>query len=238
MKQSSDITTIKKKTPTKPDVLKAKWPIPMIRDERTGHMRHCLDGALKDKFIELYPTHSNPQLMKLFGISHSTLQRLKKKLGLKKNNVLFKKMARKRVKVMKENGYFESMKGKPLCDKAIEKVKEMRRNGFCPIKYIKENNPKRYKAICEKISKTKTELYRKEAIRAIYGLERKTKIRISINPLTKKASSSKYYLIKKRNYFAVEDDSWVVCYDSNTRRSERLEATAIKNGLKIEQGED
>lgn len=91
MKQSSDITTIKKKTPTKPDVLKAKWPIPMIRDERTGHMRHCLEGALKDKFIELYPTHSNPQLMKMFGISHSTLQRLKKKLGLKKNNVLFKK---------------------------------------------------------------------------------------------------------------------------------------------------
>ena len=81
-------------------------------------------------------------------------------------------------------------------------------------------------------------MYKRQAIRASYGLERKTKLRISINPLTKKASQSKYYLIKKRNYFAVEDDSWVVCYDSNTRRSERMEATAIKNGLKIEQGED
>ena len=79
-------------------------------------------------------------------------------------------------------------------------------------------------------------MWRKERLRAKYGLERKTKLNIPFHPMTHKQSSCKHYMIKKYNYFADPDDRHAVCYDSQTRRSERSERTAIRHGLRIVEG--
>lgn len=106
------------------------------------------------------------------------------------------------------------------------------------MKRLKEISPLRYKATLEMMGKARSELYRKERLRALYGLEQKTRLRVPCNPMTHRASAHKHAMIKSCNYFAVDDDVWTVCYDSQTRRSPRREATAIKYGLKVVEGFD
>ena len=106
------------------------------------------------------------------------------------------------------------------------------------MKRLKEISPLRYKATLEMMGKARSELYRKERLRALYGLEQKTRLRVPCNPITHKASVQKHAMIRSCNYFAVDDDVWTVCYDSQTRRSPRREATAIKYGLKVVEGFD
>lgn len=48
-------------------------------------MEFYLEGELKDKFCELYSKISNRRMMFLFGIKLFTLQRFKRKLGLKRD---------------------------------------------------------------------------------------------------------------------------------------------------------
>ena len=58
-------------------------------------------------------------------------------------------------------------------------------------------------------------------------------IRIPSSPLSHSASAHKHAMIKACNYFADPlGDPHVICYDSETQRSARREATAAKYGLK------
>lgn len=45
-------------------------------------------------------------------------------------------------------------------------------------------------------------------------------------------------MIKLRNYFADADHVTWVCYDSQTRRSPRMEATAMRHGLRLVEGDE
>lgn len=112
-------------------------------------------------------------------------------------------------------------------------------DGFHPLKQLKANNPRRYKLIMRKRSELHKEIVRKERMRMVYGLERRTKLRLPINSLTHAASAFKYMMIRECNYFADPDgDSHIICYDSQTRRSEKREATAIRHGFTIVEGAD
>ena len=45
-------------------------------------------------------------------------------------------------------------------------------------------------------------------------------------------------MIRKCNYFAAPlGDSHIVCYDSQTQRSPKREATAVRHGLKVVEAE-
>ena len=224
------------KTPTKPDGV-AKWQVPMRPHPKTGVMGYCLEGEIRDKFIELFPKHSNRRIMQWFGISFSTLQRFKRKLGLEKDmRKIRRELARDVKRICEKNGYYESLRGRKPPEAAIEATRRLRATGFHPLKRLKEISPRRYKATLDKMGKSRSELYRKERLRVLYGLERKTRLRVPCNPMTRRASRRKSDMIKSCNYFAVDDDVWTVCYDSQTRRSPRRESTAIKYGLKIVEG--
>ena len=67
--------------------------------------------------------------------------------------------------------------------------------------------------------------------------KRKTKLRISENPLGQRVSAQKHSMIKYNNYFAADGHPSWVCWDADTVRSPRREATAIRHGLKIVEGE-
>ena len=107
------------------------------------------------------------------------------------------------------------------------------------MKQLKANNPRKYKRLMQKKSEQRKELWRKERLRQDYGLERKTALNVPLNPLPHKASAQKHAMIKACNYFADPlGDPHIICYDSDTQRSARREATAAKYGLKIVEADE
>ena len=121
----------------------------------------------------------------------------------------------------------------------MEASRQLRASGFHPIKQLKANNPRKYKRLMRKKSEQRKELYRKEQLRAFYGLERKTNLRIPASPLSHSASSHKHAMIKSCNYFADPlGDPHIICYDSDTQRSAQREATAAKHGLKVVEADE
>ena len=226
-------------TPLKPTA-PAKWQVPMRQHPGMKVMEYYLEGEVKERFCQLFPKNSNRRLMEWFGISFSTLQRFKRELGLEKDMRAIRKQQAKDIKkTCEENGYYDSIRGKAPSEACKEASRRLRATGFHPMKQLKANNPRKYKRLLQKKSEQRKELYRKERLRQFYGLEQKTALYVPENPLSSKATAQKYVMIKACNYFADPlGDPHVICYDSQTRRSARREATAIKHGLKIAEGED
>lgn len=227
------------KTPLKPTTA-AKWQVPMRPNAKSGVKEYYLEGELKERFCKLFPKNSNRRMMAWFGISFSTLQRFKHEFGLEKDMQAIRKQQAKDIKkICEKNGYYASIRGKAPSEACLEATRQLRASGFHPIKQIKATNPRKYKRLMRKKSEQRKELYRKEQLRAFYGLERQTNLRIPSSPLSHSASSHKYAMIKSCNYFADPlGDPHIICYDSETQRSARREATAAKHGLKVMEADE
>lgn len=227
------------KTPLKPTAA-AKWQVPMRPNSKSGVKEYYLEGELKERFCKLFPKNSNRRMMAWFGISFSTLQRFKREFGLEKDMKAIRKQQAKDIKkICERNGYYASIRGKAPSEACMEATRQLRAAGFHPMKQLKATNPRKYKRLMRKRSEQRKELYRKEQLRAFYGLERQTNLRIPAAPLSHSASSHKHAMIKSCNYFADPlGDSHIICYDSETRRSARRETTAAKYGLKVVEADE
>lgn len=227
------------KTPTKPTTA-AKWQVPMRPNEKSGVKEYYLEGELKERFCKLFPKNSNRRMMAWFGISFSTMQRFKREFGLEKDMKSIRKQHAKDIKkICERNGYYASLRGKAPSEACLEAARRLRASGFHPMKQLKANNPRKYKRLMQKKSEQRKELWRKERLRQDYGLERKTALNVPLNPLSHSASSHKHAMIKCCNYFADPlGDPHIICYDSDTQRSARREATAAKHGLKVVEADE
>ena len=227
------------KTPNKP-IGKAKWQVPMRPNAKSGMKEYYLEGELKERFCKLFPKNSNRRMMAWFGLSFSTLQRFKREFGLEKDMQAVRKQQAKDIKkICERNGYYASIRGKAPSEACLEATRQLRAAGFHPMKQLKANNPRKYKRLMRKKSEQRKELWRKEQLRAFYGLERKTNLRIPTSPLSHSASSHKHAMIKACNYFADPfGDPHIICYDSETQRSAQREATAAKHGLKVVEADE
>ena len=227
------------KSPLKP-TKEAKWQVPMRPNAKSGVREYYLEGELKERFCKLFPKNSNRRMMTWFGIGFSTLQRFKREFGLEKDmKSIIRQQAKDTKRICEKNGYYASIRGKAPSEACMEAARRLRAAGFHPIKQLKANNPRKYNRLMQKKSEQRKELWRKERMRMVYGLERRTKLRLPLNSLTHAASACKYMMIRECNYFADPDgDSHIICYDSQTRRSEKREATAIRHGFTIVEGED
>ena len=227
------------KTPLKPTTA-AKWQVPMRQNEKSGVKEYYLKGELKERFCKLFPKNTNRRMMTWFGISFSTLQRFRRELGLEKDmKAIRKQQAKDAKKICERNGYYDSLRGKAPSEACMEAARRIRAAGFHPIKQLKANNPRKYKRLMRKKSEQRKELWRKERLRAFYGLDRQTNLRIPTNPMSRRATAQKYAMIKCCNYFPDPDgDPHIICYDSETHRSARREATAAKHGLKVVEADE
>lgn len=221
-------------TPLKKDIKKKpRYPIPVVKG------KYILEGDVKEKFVELFPKTCNRRMMQWFGLSFATLQRLKRELSLEKDmKAIMRQQARDCKRTCEKNGYYASIKGRRPSEATIEATRQRFRTGWNPLKALKEKNPRKFKKYIEKRRNSWQETRRKEKARIIYGLPQKTKFHIAINPLSHTASSQKHAMIKQNNYFSDPDHPSWVCYDSQTVRSPRREATAKKHGLRIMEGEE
>ena len=227
------------KTPNKPTT-PAKWQVHMRPNPTSGMKEYYLEGELKERFCKLFPKNSNRRMMAWFGISFSTLQRFKREFGLEKDmKSIIRQQAKDTKRICERNGYYASIRGKAPSEACMEAARQLRAAGFHPMKQLKANNPQKYKRMLRKNSEQRKELFRKERLRAFYGLERKTHLRIPSNPMSRKAIAHKYAMIKVCNYFADPlGDPHIICYDSETQRSAQREATAAKHGLKVVEADE
>ena len=227
------------KTPLKP-TKKAKWQVPMRPNPKSGAKKYYLEGELKERFCKLFPKNSNRRMMAWFGLSFSTLQRFKREFGLEKDmKSIIRQQANDTKKICERNGYYASLRGKKPSEACFDGARKLFASGFHPMKQLKANNPRKYRKLMRKKSEQRKELWRKERLRAFYGLERQTNLRIASSPLSHSASAHKHAMIKCCNYFADPlGDPHVICYDSETQRSAQREATAAKHGLKVVEADE
>lgn len=222
------------KTPSKPTA-PGKYQVPMRQHPTRSVMEYYLEGELKERFCKLYPKNTNRRIMQWFGISFSTLQRFKRELGLKKDmHAICKQHTRDVKKICEKNGYYDSLRGHRPSEACMEAVKKKRAEGFHPLRALKENDPIKYKRLMLKWSEQRKATWHKERRRQAYGLERRTKLHIPDSNISHKASCQKYLMIKHCNYFAdPQGDPRIICWDDETQRSARREATAAKYGLRV-----
>ena len=227
------------KTPNKP-IGKAKWQVPMRQNAKSGMMEYYIEGELKERFCKLFPKNTNRRMMAWFGIGFSTLQRFKREFGLEKDmKSIIRQQAKDTKRICERNGYYASIRGKAPSEACLEATRQLRAAGFHPMKQLKANNPRIYKQLMRKKSEQRKELWRKERLRAFYGLDRQTNLHIPSSPLSHRAAAQKYAMIKACNYFADPlGDPRIICYDSETQRSARREATAAKYGLKVGEADE
>ena len=227
------------KTPNKP-IGKAKWQGPMRPHHKGGKDEYYLEGEFKERFCKLFPKNSNRRMMTWFGISFSTLQRFRRELGLQKDmRAIRKQLAKDIKKICEKNGYYASLRGHALSEACREGARKLRASGFHPMKQLKAKNPRRYRMVLRKRSEKRKELWHKERLRLKYGLERKTRLHIPLNNIPHRAAAHKYLMIRQCNYFADPlGDPHIICYDSETQRSARREATAAKHGLKVVEADE
>ena len=227
------------KTPLKPTT-PAKWQVPMRPNAKSGVREYYLEGELKERICKLFQKNSNRRMMTWFGIGFSTLQRFKREFGLEKDmKSIIRQQAKDTKRICERNGYYASIRGKAPSEACMEAARRLRAAGFHPIKQLKANNPRKYKRLMQKKSEQRKELWRKERLRQKYDLDRQTSLHIPLNPLSHRASSHKHAMIKFCNYFADPlGDPHIICYDSETQRSARREATAAKHGLKVVEADE
>jgi hypothetical protein len=224
------------KTPTKAEIKgKPRYQVPTRLVH--GLTAFYLTPELEAHFVRLYPTTMNRDMMRLFGISFSTLQRFKRELGLqKKMKTIRHKQAQLAKRICEENGYYESMRGKAPCEAAMEATRQLRASGWHPMQVVRKNK-RRYQRLMQKRSEQRKELMRKERIRVDWGMEQNTNLHIPYDPYGKRRTSFKS-TCKRVGYIPGNahkpSERWIIYYTNETQRGELREKHGIALGFKFE----
>jgi hypothetical protein len=199
-----------------------------------------------------FPEEENSRLMAASGMSHSTLHRFARELGLTKSQSGWKRIKKRQTahakRACEKNGYYDSIRGrKPseACRKATaqmwQEVREGKREH--PARIMKRTNPRKYRKWMERMSQERKETIRKETRRVLYGMERKTRLRIVMCKYTDSQRNHRYNALK-RGYIVMEDctekggERYNIYYDSETERAPIFEKNLLKDGFKIIQWND
>ena len=223
--------------------------------ERGGKNHHeaILNEEQKAWLVRWYPVTENKRLAKAMGVSLDAMRSYARRLGVKGKSATGMAAIRKRAgkaaaKTNERNGCYERKRGKPVSEatrqgqmKRWQDVREGRR--LSPMEELKQRDPKAYAENMRLKSDLRKEMIRKEKRRVIYGLERKTSLKIVvINPYTRSQTCHRHSALK-RGYLLDEDCSegqpgrYVIYYDDETQRSAKFEANCIKDGFTFKRDE-
>ena len=225
------------KTPTRAEITgKAKYQCPIHKVRNAD--AYYLTPELEAHFRRLYPTTLNRDMMRLFGISFSTMQRFKRELGLqKKMKTIRHKQAQWAKRICEENGYYDSMRGKAPSEACQEATRQLRASGFHPMKALKKKNPRKYRRILEQRSERRKELMHKERIRVDWGLGQQTNLHIPYDPYGKRRTSFKS-TCRRAGYIPGkahdQAERWIIYYTPDTIRGTIREQHGIALGFKFE----
>lgn len=215
---------------------KARYQVPsrLVRGVKT----YYLTPELERHFRRLFPVTMNRDMMRLFGISFSTMERFKRDLGLSKNmRTIRHKHAQQVKRICEENGYYDSLRGKQPSEACIEAARQKRASGFHPMKALKQKNPRKYLRVVQQWSEARRELIRKERIRVNWGLGQDTNIHIPYSPYGKKQKNFRHtcqavgYIPGNAHDPA---ERWKIFYTQDTKRGTIREQHGTALGFKFE----
>ena len=220
---------------------------------RHNSMGYVLTDEQRAWLCKWFPEEENSRLMKASGMSHSTLHRFARELGLTKSRKGMKRIKKRQAahikRLCEKNGYYDSIRGKQpseACRKATAKMWQEVRDGKRehPARIMKRTNPRKYRKWMERRSEARKETIRKETRRVLYGMERKTQLKcIVMCPYTSSQTSHRYNALK-RGYIVMEDcteqggERYNIYYDEQTERTELFERNLIKDGFNVLQWKD
>lgn len=199
-------------------------------------------------FCKWFPEEENSRLMEASGMSHSTLHRFARELGLTKSAKGWKRIKRRQAaqikRVCEKNGYYDSLRGKQpseACRKATAQMWQEIREGKRehPARIMKRTNPRKYRKWMERKSQERKETIRKETRRVLYGMERKTRLKCIVMCKYTRSQASHRYNALKRGYIVMEDcteqggERYNIYYDNDTQRAPIFEKNLVKDGFKI-----
>lgn len=212
--------------------------------------------VLNDKQLEWlrrwFPTTENNRLAKAMHISDYKLHEFAREFALTKSEAGLKAIRRRRdkaaAKTNEKNGCYDRKRGHPPSDATMEGNRRRWEEYHAglredPITQLRNNIPKKYKETIEKMSHERKESIRKEKLRVIYGMERKTKLRaVVMTPYTRSQTHHRHNALR-RGYLLDEDcregqpGRYVIYYDDETQRSSKFEANCIKDGFTFKRDE-
>lgn len=180
-------------------------------------------------FRDSYPYCCNDDLAAQMGLSLTSMHRIAKDMGLKKNpdwEKWLRKVLGNRILAIKISRGTNTPKGYVITNSFRLKKGEW---------LLGKLSEERRAAVYEKIGKSRKALYRREAIRKSYGLKPLTKQKVG---RVSKAVISWRFSAKKRGYLlrdgrSAEGMAKEVYYTDDTKRSELFEKNGAKYGFVI-----
>lgn len=214
--------------------------------------RRVLNDEQREWFLHWFPITENARLSKAMGISEYKVHEFARELGLTKSEAGMRAIRKRRdraaAKTNERNGCYDRKRGHPPSEATRQgnlRRWEETRQGLrdCPITTLKKRNPKKFKETYEKIRQTHQENFRKERLRMMYGLDRKTRLTIVLLNPYKPSQLAHRYSALRRGYLLDEDCSegspgrYVIYYDDETKRSAKFEENCIKDGFTFQRDE-
>jgi len=214
--------------------------------------RRVLNDEQREWLCQWFPTIENKRLAKAMGISLYKLHCFARELSLTKSEEGWRAIKRRQTKAMaktnERNGCYDRKRGHAPSEATLEGNRrrwEEVRAGLreLPQDTAKRKHPRKWKASLKKRSENRREMIRKEKRRIIYGLERKTNLKVVVmNPYTRSQTAHRHNALK-RGYLLDMDCSegqqgrYVIYYDDDTQRSAKFEANCIKDGFTFKRDE-
>ena len=211
--------------------------------------RRVLNDEQRAWLCQWFPTIENKRLAKAMGISLYKLHCFARELHLTKSEEGWRAIKRRQTKAMaktnRKNGCYDRKRGHAPSEATMEGNRrrwEEVRAGLreLPQDTAKRKHPRKWKASLKKRSENRKEMIRKEKQRIIYGLERKTNLKIVVmTPYTRSQTHHRHNALK-RGYLLDMDCSegqpgrYVIYYDDETNRSEQFEKNCIADGFRFE----
>ena len=213
---------------------------------------YVLTDEQREWLCRWFPEEENSRLMKVSGMSHSTLHRFAHEFGLTKRPKGIKRIKKRQAahikRVCEKNGYYDWLRGRQpseACRKATAQMWQDIRDGKRehPARIMKRTNPRKYRKWMQRKSEERKETIRKETRRVLYGMERKTRLKcIVMCPYTRRQTSHRYNALK-RGYIIMEDcteqggERYNIYYDHDTERSPFFERNLLKDGFHLKEWE-
>ena len=227
-----------------------KSPVPSGRGLGGTVLKYFLTDEQQAWLCKWFPELGNSKLMKVSGMKFSTLHRFANSLGLTKSKKGLKRIRKKGAarakRTCEKNGYYASIRGKQPSDACVQasrkmwqEISEGKREH--PFQVMKRTDKRKYRKWIENKRKERTELIRRERQRMLYGLDRKTKLKIVVmNKYTRKQVAHRYNALR-RGYFVMDDCSeeggerYNIYYDGETRRGEIFEQNLMEDGFVVKE---
>jgi len=230
-----------------------KQPVASGRKLAGTVMKWVLTDEQKEWLCKWFPEVENSVIMQASGMSHSTMHRFARDLGLTKSEKgikgIWKRQAAHIKRVCEKNGYYDSLRGRQPSEatriataKMWQEILEGKREH--PFKIMKRQNPRKYRKYLQHKSESRKEQIKKEIRRVLYGMQRQTKLRCVVMCKYTTSQTSHRYNALKRGYIIMEDCSeqsgerYNIYWDEYTERASIFERNLIKDGFNLKRWDE